>query len=121
MSENKSFLQRVDTLKKEIGSAVTVPLSKFELPTLSLNKIADTNVFPISFPKNCYQFEVAFSAGEKPWDYCKSLEQFGIMAIPFKSMIYAWGEVTKIQERCAGKISGDISTTPLTRESIMEH
>lgn len=121
MNENKLFLQRIDALKKELGSTISAPQSKFELPPLSLNKVADTNIFPISFPKNCYQFEVMYTPNEKPWDYCKALKSSEIMAVPLNGMIYAWGEIAQIQKICSGKIKGSIATTPLARESIAQN
>ncbi len=82
MSEESDFLRRIDALKKELGSSVSETTSKFEIPTATIGKITNTNVFPITFPKNCYQFEVKYNQGEKPWDFCKSLASNGVMAVP---------------------------------------
>ncbi len=121
MSENKEFLQRIDTLKHNLGATTPTTHSPFDLPALTLNKITDTNVFPVTFPKSCYQFEVVYNRNEKPWDYCKMLGNNGIIAVPLNGLVYAWGENAQIQRVCSGKIKGNISTTPLTRESFIRN
>ncbi len=121
MNEDAVFLQRIDTLKKELGSSVPETTTKFETPTSIIGKITNTNVFPISFPKNCYQFEVKYDQGEKPWDFCKSLAANGVMAIPLNGFLYAWGEKDKIQNLCNGRIIGELSLTPFTRENPMRN
>ena len=53
MSEDKDFLQRIEAVKRKLGSNTNVGTSKFEAITGPLNKIVDTNIYPISFPENC--------------------------------------------------------------------
>ena len=121
MSDEVNFLRRVDALKNELGASVSETTSKFEIPTTTIGKIANTNVFPITFPKNCYQFEVKYNQGEKPWDFCKSLASNGVMAVPKNSFLYAWGEKDKIQSLCSGRMIGELSLTPFTRENAIRN
>lgn len=121
MSEESDFLRRIDALKKELGSSVSETTSKFEIPTATIGKIANTNVFPITFPKNCYQFKIKNNPGEKPWDFCKSLASIGVMAVPLNGFLYAWGEKDKIQNLCNGRMIGELSLTPFTRENPMSN
>jgi hypothetical protein len=121
MSEEVNFLRRIDALKKELGSSVSETTSKFEIPTATIGKITNTNVFPITFPKICYQFEVKYNQGEKPWDFCKSLASNGVMAVPLNGYLYAWGEKDKIQNLCSDRMIGEISLTPFTRENPMRN
>lgn len=119
MSEDKPFLQKTEALKISLGATTSVATSKFGVLDGMLNKIADTNVFPISFPKNCFQFEVDLGKDERPWDFCKKLYDNGIMAVPLNGFIYAWGEKSLIQEVCAERVKSEISVTPFTRESLI--
>lgn len=121
MSDEVNFLRRVDALKNELGASVSETTSKFEIPTTTIGKIANTNVFPITFPKNCYQFEVKYNQGEKPWDFCKGLASNGVMAVPKNSFLYAWGEKDKIQSLCSGRLIGELSLTPFTRENAIRN
>jgi hypothetical protein len=121
MSEKKEFLQRIDSLKRELGTTTATSPRSFGLPVFIRNKIVETNVFPIVFPKNCYQFEVEYNRDETPWDYCKMLCQNEIIAVPFKGLIYAWGENVIIQKICSTRLKGNISITPLNRESFIKN
>lgn len=121
MSEDPNFISRIDTLKDHLGSALTEAPSKFEMPEMAIRKIINTNVIPISFPKNCYQFEVVLNQDEKPWDYCKYLAKNNVMAVPMSRFLYAWGEKDKILSLCKDKIRGDLMLTPFTRENVLRH
>jgi NAD-dependent SIR2 family protein deacetylase len=121
MLDDVDFLRRFDALKKELGASLTETFSKFEIAVPTINKITDTNSFPISFPANCYQFEVKYAADEKPWDFCKLLSEKGIMAVPLHGLLYAWGEKTQIQAMCSSRIKSEISLTPFTRDSVMRN
>lgn len=119
MNENKAFLQAVEKLKQQLGSTVNTGTSKFSSIKTYTNKIADTNIFPIVFPKNCFQIEIPSNFDEKPWDYCRRLFDNNIMAVPYRSNIYAWGEKQEIQSICSPKIQSEILVTPFTRESLI--
>lgn len=121
MSENKVFLQKIDALKKELGTAISMETCKFETPSGLINKIADTNVLPIAFPKSCFQFKVTFTKDESPWKFCNTLYKNDIMAVPLNGFIYAWGEKTHIMEVCTDKLVSDISITPFTRDSVIHN
>lgn len=119
MNENKDFLQAVEKLKQQLGSTVNTGTSKFSSIKTYTNKIADTNIFPIVFPKNCFQIEIPSNFDEKPWDYCRRLFDNNIMAVPYRSNIYAWGEKQEIQSICCPKIQSEILVTPFTRELLI--
>lgn len=121
MSDDADFLQRINTLKSELGATISETSSAFAINIPTIGKITDTNVFPMTFPNNCYQFEVKYAQGEKPWDFCKQLSANGVMAVPFKNFLYAWGEKERIQTLCSEKITGELSLTPFTRECAMRN
>lgn len=119
LSEDKEFLQKIELLKRNLGSKSVLETSEFEVPDMLLNKITYTNAFPVAFPKNCYQFEIKFCEGEKPWDYCKMLYDNKIMAVPLNGFIYAWGEKSQIQKICADKMQGEMAIMPLARDTLI--
>ncbi len=116
--EDQAFLSKVDTLKKSLGANIQTRKTIFTKPNLLINKIVQTNAFPISFPKMCYQFQIKYPDGIKPWDFCKSLAKHNIMAVPHKGCVYAWGSYDQIQMVCGSKLIGKISQTPFTREAV---
>ena len=63
MSENKVFLQKIDALKKELGTAISMETYKFETPSGLINKIADTNVLPNSFSEKLLPIQSYFYQG----------------------------------------------------------
>ncbi len=118
MSENKDFIQNIEKLKQKLGSEVSLSTKDFVSCCNVINKIADTNIFPIAFPKSCFQLEIAYN-DEKPWEYCKMLFENNIMAVPYKGCLYAWGKKEQIQQICSNKIKSEIVVTPFTRETLI--
>lgn len=119
MSEDKDFIQNIEKLKQKLGSEVSVSTKHFASCYNVINKIADTNIFPIAFPRNCFQLEIAYDANEKPWEYCKMLFEKNIMAVPYKGCLYVWGEKEQIQNICGNKVKSEIVVTPFTREALI--
>ena len=118
LSDKKDVIANIESLKQKLGSSTNNGISKFSTVTAVANKIVGTNTYPIVFPKTCYQFQVNYSAGEKPWEYCKFLMNKDIMAVPYKEFIYAWGTVDNIREACGNKLKSEIAQTPFTKELV---
>jgi NAD-dependent SIR2 family protein deacetylase len=120
MSNNREFLAKIDTIKKQLSDNIQLQKTKFSLSPAKINKLVNTNAFPITFPKQCYQFELCFNEKESMWAYCKYLYNFGIMAVPYKGMIYAWGAKENIRTICSDRLKGTIELCPLTRDSVIK-
>lgn len=120
MSDNSEFLSRIEVLKASLGGVKDLSSTNFQVPQGNLRKIVKTNLYPIIFPKTCYQFKVSYLSDEKPWRYCKSLSDQGIIAVPHKGLIYAWGNKQAISDLCGNRIIGKIETTPFTRETLIQ-
>ena len=75
MSDDKTFLTDLDTVRKQLSVVSPIQSNSFILPNEVANKAVVTNAYPITFPKQCYIFEVNYKSEEKPWDYCKFLYQ----------------------------------------------
>ncbi len=118
MSEDKEFLLNIDNLKKKLAITPNLTPANFNIPSANINKIADLNIIPFSFPKQCYQFEVTKPANQTMWEFCRDLTRYNIMAVPYENIIYAWGEKESIEEACADKLKSNIELSPLTIEVI---
>lgn len=108
MSEDRSFLSRIESLKQELGMDMTIGNSKF-VPFAGVHqKVVDTNASPINYPRTCFQFEIKYDQEERSWDYCHNLEKDNIIAIPLNGMVYAWGNRESILNVCGPKMVSNI-------------
>ncbi|MCM1528059.1 MAG: SIR2 family protein [Bacteroides sp.] len=119
MSDDKIFVQNIEKLKQNLGSEISLSTSDFIYTGKTINKIADTNIFPIVFPKNCFQLQISYSNGEKPWEYCKNLLEKEIMAVPYKDLLYVWGDKEQIQNVCGNRVRSEIAVSPFTRDALI--
>lgn len=115
MSDDKTFLTDLDTVRKQLSVVSPIQSNSFILPNEVANKVVVTNAYPITFPKQCYIFEVNYKSEEKPWDYCKFLYQNNIMAVPYKGLIYAWGRKEDIENICQGRLKSSIELCPIDK------
>jgi NAD-dependent SIR2 family protein deacetylase len=81
----------------------------FSIESNEIHKIYKSNLFPFSFPKECFQFEVEFNRDEKPWQICNDLSKNNdITAVPFKGVIYAFGTKDILNGLFKDRIKSDI-------------
>jgi len=118
MADNKDFLSKITEVKKRLCIDTNPQSVGFSLPNDIVNKVASSNAFPISFPKQCYQFEVVYLENETPWNFCKELYSKDIMAVPYKGTIYAWGSKETIENVCGERIKGHIEICPLVKSAF---
>lgn len=121
MSDDKVFVSKVDELKRKLAVDIAPQNIGFSIPEEVINKVVSTNAYPIIFPPQCYQFEIAYDSKERPWDYCRELYKNDIMAVPYKSLIYAWGAKESIEKFCSEKIKGSVELCPLTRDFVVQN
>ena len=121
MSDDNSFISKVDELKRKLSVAIEPQSISFTLPEEPVNKVASTNAYPIVFPSQCYQFEVSYTPQEKPWDYCRQLYKHDIMAVPYRGMIYAWAAKEAIEDSCSSRIKGSVELCPLPRDFVAKN
>lgn len=115
MSNDTVFISKVDEIKRKLAIEIEPQSTGFWVPEEPINKVANTNAYPIIFPPQCYQFEVTYAPKEKPWDYCRELYEQDIMAVPYNGMIYAWGAKETIEDICSERIKGSVELCPLSR------
>lgn len=119
MSSDKDFITKVEELKSKMSVVIEPQSGGFILSNEAINKVVSTNAYPITFPRQCYQFGVRYEDKEEsPWDYCHKLYKEDIMAVPYKGIIYAWGNKEKIEQVCSGRIKGNVELCPLSRDFV---
>ena len=118
MGDDKNFLSELDGIKRSLSDAAVTPMSKFNITNESINKVVSTNAYPVTFPKQCYVFELSLWSDEKPWEFCKLLYQNNIMAVPYKGMMYAWGKKETIETVCNGRLKSSIEMHPLEKPFV---
>lgn len=121
MGDNPSFISNVDKLINEIGknnNDLSAPFVQYKGDITGLVK---TNLYPIVFPKTCYQFKFKVDNSEREWHFCKNLEKYGIIAIPSAGFVYAWGDKATIIRSCRDHIDGNISITAFSRDLVMSN
>lgn len=119
--EDKELQEEVEKLKADLGAGYECRTTTFSPYKEGVNKIVDTNVYPIKFPDKCYQFEVKNSSVMNLWDYCKQLIDYNIVAVPYNGMIYAWGNRNSISSMCGSNVNGTIELVPLTRKNFFDN
>lgn len=87
--------------------------TNFHLNYSNTGKYIKSNLHPVVFPKEIFQFEIDFK-GHKPWSFLKAIcRTNNICAVPFKRKVFAIGTLTDISNAFNGILKGDIK-----RESI---
>lgn len=119
--ENEDLQRRIEEIKKTLGVGVECETTAFQPFADDINKCMDTNLFPIKFPNQCYQFKIIYKDGEKPWDYCRNLQQYNIIAVPHNDMVYAWGNINSIRSMCSGQLEGKIESAPILKDVFLNN
>lgn len=115
------FQKRINLLK---GESVNEPNKKnvsFLNNGISVDRVVDSNLYPIAFPKSCFKFKINVPPEKTEWRYCKELLQYNIVAAPTEGEIYAWGNKDTIMRMCQKEVQGTIQICPLTREVYMRN
>lgn len=119
--DDLDFQNRIHQLTETLQKFTKDNAISFRVGNGNYNKILQTNVYPIAFPKNCFRFKVLFDKDQEPWKYCKELMQYNIMAVPHEGMIYSWGNRNAIVSICGGKLIGNVDIVPLSRENFINN
>ena len=83
------------------------------------NTVIRGNMFPFSFPREVFQFEMEFSEVEKLWQTVKELTANStIVAAPLKKLVYALGTLSDIHNVFGNRIKSEVSRTPVTAEEL---
>ncbi len=106
-----SELLAIHSTKKDYTTPFTVNKNRTDIYIKS-------NLHPISFPGEVYQFEVDFN-NNRPWKLIEQLTMnSSICAVPFKGHVYALGFMSEISERFSHIMKGSIQRSPISVNDI---
>ncbi|MGB6153851.1 MAG: SIR2 family protein, partial [Pricia sp.] len=116
----KSAFEDRPTLTKQVQDALEVmedegyTKTEFSLKFTKTGKYIKSNLHPVVFPKEVFQFEIDYK-DEKPWKFLKSISRTSdICAIPFKGKVFAIGTLTEIFKTFKNILKSDIKREPIT-------
>ena len=110
--------------KKEIMSILeSVPednnTSPFSIHITKTDKYLESNLYPIIFPKELFQFEIEYHDGEKPWDFLREItKDQNIIAVPYKKKVYAFSTGSAINNVFGSRLKSDIERIPVSMDDI---
>jgi len=92
--------------------------SKFTIPTDKVDKYVKSNLHPILFPKEVFQFKLNFGE-ERPWAFIKShIKDKETSAVPFKNSVYAISTISELRKIFHENIEDEILRTPISVHDI---
>ena len=116
---SKSAFEGNTALEKQIQDALETSKddeyfkTEFSLNFVKSDKYIKSNLHPVTFPKEIFQFEIDYK-DERPWGFLKELtNDTNICAVPFKGKVYAIGTLTDIDRIFRTHLKSEIK-----RESI---
>ena len=121
---SKSAFEDNDLISQEIQKALESSeneeylKTEFHLNFSDTGKYIKSNLHPVVFPKEVFQFEIDYK-DEKPWDFLKNIcKKNNICAVPFKRKVFAIGTLTDISKIFGGLLKGDIKRETINKFDI---
>lgn len=97
-------------------------ISPFSIHITRTNKYLKSNLYPIIFPKELFQFEIEYKEGEKPWAFLReTIKDQNIMAVPYKQKVYALSTGSAINNIFGSRLKGDIERIPISIDDIEQN
>lgn len=121
---SKSAFEDNPEITKKIQEALEISdneeyfKTEFSLNFVRTDKYIKSNLHPIVFPKELFQFEIDFK-DEKPWSFLKLItKDSSICAIPFKKKVFAVGTLTDISKIFKTCLKSEIKREPISKYDI---
>ena len=117
--DNSQIIERIRNVLKHSG-VDEIESSPFSQDTHRTDKYIKSNLHPVSFPKEVFQFDFDFEK-ERPYRILKELTRGQDMcAVPFKGNVFALATQSSINKVFGSKIKNGIVRTPISRYDIEE-
>ena len=120
----KTAFEDDSTIGKQIQKTLELSQKEDKIKTpFSLNpsktdKYIKSNLHPVVFPKEVFQFEIDYK-DERPWAFLKKItENTEICAIPFKNKVFALGTLTELNLVFKGILKSGIKREPISKHDI---
>lgn len=118
-----SFHSDVEKQKEIMSILESVPeednTSPFSIHITKTDKYLESNLYPIIFPKELFQFEIEYKEDERPWAFLREItKDQNIIAVPYKQKVYALSTGSAINNVFGSRLKGDIERIPVSIEDI---
>lgn len=108
-----------EILKVISATPSVIPFNIKETETI---KYIKSNLIPVTFPKEIFQFQVSIDRGIDRWKFVREkISNKGIVAAPFKDKIYAISTVSIINEVFGQNLISEIERIPITIDEIEQN
>jgi len=115
--DNKEISDQIQQLL-EISDHEETVTSDFKLEVTKTDKYIKSNLHPIVFPREAFQFEVDYGEN-RPWAFLKELTQnTSIAAVPFRGKVFALGSLSEINTVFRPYIKSKIQREQISRYDI---
>lgn len=121
---SKSAFEGNTALEKQIQDALETSKddeyfkTEFSLNFVKSDKYIKSNLHPVTFPKEIFQFEIDYK-DERPWGFLKELtNDTNICAVPFKGKVYAIGTLTDIDRIFRTHLKSEIKREPISKLDV---
>jgi NAD-dependent SIR2 family protein deacetylase len=95
--------------------------ANFSLDITNRSYFIKSNLFPVSFPKEIFQFEIEYKPEEKPWKTVRELTKgHDVVAVPYKKKVYAISTLSLINNVFKDRLKSDIVRTPISKSDIQK-
>lgn len=92
--------------------------TEFNLNFTKADKYIKSNLHPVTFPKEIFQFEIDYK-NERPWGFLKDLtNDTNVCAVPFKGKVYAIGTLTDIDRIFKTHLKSEIKREPISKFDV---
>jgi hypothetical protein len=93
----------------------------FTMDSQEAHALLKSNLFPISFPTEVFQFDSKFYENEKVWTTLREVTKGQpIVAVPIKKLVYALGTQSHIRNAFGDRLTDEIKRTPVSYAEIKE-
>lgn len=91
----------------------------FIMPAGVHHQLLKSNLFPVTFPTEVFQFKTNHVNDKDLWEFIKvNASNSDILATPLKGMVYCFSTLTKIREVFGNTLTGDIQRSPVTYKEV---
>lgn len=121
---SKSAFENNQITTKRIQDALEVSeneeyfKTEFQLAFPKTDKYIKSNLHPIVFPKELFQFEIDYK-DEKPWHFLKTkAKDTKVCAVPFKRKVFALGTLADINQVFKDRLTSQIKRETISKADV---
>jgi hypothetical protein len=115
--DSSEFSEKIQKILESTNQTETFN-TDFKLEFKKVDKYIKSNLHPIVFPKEVFQFQIDYG-NEKPWSFLKTLTaQTNISAVPFKGNVYALGTLSEINSIFKPYLKSEVKREAVSRFDI---